>query len=97
MDAAAHVRLEEFVRATVSRDLDELAMRIDALERGVRTFSYAEHLAARRRVVVELRASGLSTQVIAHRLGLARSTVERDLQQTPHRPPERSVGADSKR
>jgi transposase len=49
------------------------------------------------RAVVELRARGLSITKIANRLGLGRSTVERDLDAVPHEPPAYVVGVDGKR
>jgi hypothetical protein len=85
------------VRAVVGRDLDELHARIDRLEQSGRSFSYPEHLAQRRRAVVELRTSGLSIAAIGRQLGLAASTVERDLDATPHTPPGHVLGLDGKR
>jgi hypothetical protein len=45
--AAAHARLEEFVRATVSADLDELHARVEAIEQQLAAtpsaFAYREH------------------------------------------------------
>ena len=99
MDARAEMALAELVRAVVSRDLDELYTRLEHLERHLSTpaFGYHEHVAHRRRVVVELRASGLSIAAIGRRLGVAASTVERDLEVTPHTPPSHVLGLDGKR
>ena len=71
--------------------LDELHARVERLEQS-RSFGYRDHVAQRRRVVVELRSSGLSIAAIAKQFGLAASTVERDLQQTPHEPRATCVG-----
>jgi DNA invertase Pin-like site-specific DNA recombinase len=79
----------------VSADLDELHARVERLEQS-RSFGYRDRVAQRRRAVVELRASGLSIAAIGRQLGIAASTIERDLQQTPHEPPERVVGMDRK-
>jgi DNA invertase Pin-like site-specific DNA recombinase len=76
--------------------LDELHARVERLEQS-RSFGYRDHVAQRRRVVVELRSSGLSIAAIAKQFGLAASTVERDLQQTPHEPPSHVRGLDGKR
>jgi DNA-binding NarL/FixJ family response regulator len=84
------------VRATVSAASNELHARVERLEQS-RSFGYREHVAQRRQAVVELRASGLSIAQVAKRLGLAASTVERDLQQTPHTAPDYVVGLDGKR
>ena len=99
MDAAAEQALADMVRAVVSRDLDELHARLAALEQQVASpaFAYHEHLAARRQAVVALRQAGLSITKIARQLGLGRTTVERDLQVTPHNPPAYVVGEDGKR
>jgi hypothetical protein len=58
--------------------------------------AYRDHLAQRRRMVVELRTAGLSISQVARQLGLPRSTVERDLAATPHTPPDTVVGLDGK-
>ena len=90
--------LTELVRATVARDFDELFARVEQLERqgGERSYNYAGHLAERRQAVIALRASGLSITKIAQRLGIARTTVERDLDAVPHEPPSYVVGVDGK-
>jgi DNA-binding NarL/FixJ family response regulator len=100
VDDHARLALAELVREVVSRDLDELHARLEALERQVAegsVFAHREHLAQRRRAVVALRLTGLSISAVAERLGLGRSTVERDLQVTPHTAPDYVVGLDGKR
>jgi DNA-binding NarL/FixJ family response regulator len=98
MDARAEMALREVIRSVVSRDLDELVVRLERLEQSLSpSFTYREHVAQRRRVVVELRACGLSIAAIGRQLGVAASTVERDLQQTEHAAPDYVVGLDGKR
>jgi DNA-binding NarL/FixJ family response regulator len=96
VDARAELALREVIRSVVSADLDELHNRIDRLEQSGRSFSYTEHLVQRRRAVVELRAAGLSIAAVAKQLGLAVSTVERDLDATEHTVPTYARGRDGK-
>ncbi len=51
----------------------------------------------RREVVVQLRESGLRIAQVAASLGPAVATVQRDLEATPHTPPEWVLGRDGKR
>jgi DNA-binding NarL/FixJ family response regulator len=97
MDARAEMALAEMVRSVIGADIDALHARIDALEQSERAFSYSAHVAQRRRAVAELRAEGLSLAAIGRRLGLARATVQRDLDAVPHEPPSHVVGLDGKR
>jgi DNA-directed RNA polymerase specialized sigma24 family protein len=100
VDHAARDALNEMIRSVVSADLDELYTRLERVERhlpSARAFSYHEHVAQRRRVVVALRADGLSIAAIGKRLGVAVSTVARDLEATPHTPPRFVTGLDGKR
>jgi AraC-like DNA-binding protein len=78
VDAAAHTALTEMVRATVSRDLDELHARVDALEQRLaapRSFHRAELERQRRAAVLAARAEGLSFAKIASVLGVSTRTV----------------------
>ncbi len=82
----------------VQAALDEFDGRLRALEDRQAPWraSVRAGVEQRRRVVVELRESGLSYSQIAAATGCAVSVVERDLQATPHRPPERVLGIDRK-
>jgi DNA-binding NarL/FixJ family response regulator len=99
MDPRARLALEDLVRGVVARDLDEIFTRLDALEQAHTAggFAYREHVAHRRQVVAKLRAGGLSIAAIGKRLGVAASTIERDLQVTPHETPPHVLGLDGKR
>lgn len=96
MDGEVRGRLKREVDVLVRLrvELAELADRIGRLEGHVQVFSVRDLTAARRRRVVELREEGCSQQLIARTLGIARSTVQRDVSVTSHATPVRSVGLD---
>lgn len=92
--ARALAEVERYMHWT----LDQFDARLAMLESGkpAARYSLAEGVAARRRVVVKLRESGLSIPQIAAAIGSATATVERDLDAVPHRAPARVLGLDQK-
>ena len=97
MGDLAEFELRELERR-VTWALDQFETRLAALENQLPAarYSLASGVAARRRVVVELRESGLSFQQIAKATGAALATVERDLAATPNRTPRYVKGLDGK-
>ncbi len=83
MDALSDLAraLVDLARRTDSA-LDEFELRLEALESGRAgaRFSLAESVAARRRVITELRESGLSLAQISNATGASVRTIERDLE-----------------
>jgi DNA invertase Pin-like site-specific DNA recombinase len=77
------------------REVEQIAA---AVEQRVAPWTFAMPGVTRRRrqTVARLREAGFSMQLIADTLGVALATVQRDLEQTPHRAPPRARGADGK-
>ena len=89
------IELARFVRQA----LDEHERRISDLEvqrAPLWRASLRDGVRQRRRVVVELRESGLSIAQIAMATGAGRSTVQKDLDAVPHSPPAYIRGIDGK-
>jgi hypothetical protein len=93
MDDRARLALEELVRALVSRDLDELHVRVSALEERS-SLTRGDYLESRRRTAAELHRRGVTLAEIARRLGVAPSTAARDLEPPAH-PPNGRVRSDA--
>lgn len=99
MDAAQRLALEELVRGVMSRDLDELLVRVERLERELaapRSFARHELERQRRAAVLHARRQGLSIAMIAAALGLGTSTVAAILEAEQVAEPARVRGRDGK-